>query len=429
MPPATLTEAIPTAPVARVTRPRQAWAHVVLASLLMAATLPGRTQGLGLITEPLLLDLGLERTTFAEFNLWATLMGALICFPAGWMIDRFGLRWFTAGITLMLGLIVWQLSAFAGGMTMLFLLLLATRALGQSALSVCSMTTVGRWFPNRVGPAMGVYSALLSFFFAIAFMLVGHSIDKNGWRSAWLQIAMVLLLGVTPLVLFFLREPAASPRHAATRSDLPDGNSFTLGQALRTPAFWLFAGAAASFNLVSSGLGLFNQAVLAERGFDQKTFHLFLAVTTIMALLGQFLCGWLTTRWRFQTLALCGLALYAAGLAGIPLVHAQWQLWIVALFLGMSAGMVIVIFFAVWSEVFGQQHLGRILGAAQILTVLASALGPVLFAKCWEARHSYAPLLFTLALAVLLLGLIGLRVPMPNRSTSSRDIKFRDHGV
>ena len=59
-----------------------------LAALAMVATLPGRTHGLGLITEPLLADLGLDRVGYAAVNLWATLLGALFCVPCGWLLDR-----------------------------------------------------------------------------------------------------------------------------------------------------------------------------------------------------------------------------------------------------------------------------------------------------------------------------------------------------
>ena len=48
----------------------------------MVATLPGRTHGLGLITEPLLADLGLDRVPFAALNFWATLLGAAFCLPS-----------------------------------------------------------------------------------------------------------------------------------------------------------------------------------------------------------------------------------------------------------------------------------------------------------------------------------------------------------
>ena len=51
------------------------WINVVVAAVVMLATLPGRTQGLGLITEPMLRDLHLDRVAYANINLWATLLG------------------------------------------------------------------------------------------------------------------------------------------------------------------------------------------------------------------------------------------------------------------------------------------------------------------------------------------------------------------
>ena len=64
-------------PVARV-RVYYGWVVLGVAALAMVGTLPGRTQGLGLITEPLLRDLGLGRVAYAQINLVATLIGALV---------------------------------------------------------------------------------------------------------------------------------------------------------------------------------------------------------------------------------------------------------------------------------------------------------------------------------------------------------------
>ena len=50
------------------------WVVLGVAALAMVGTLPGRTQGLGLITEPLLRDLGLGRVAYAQINLVATLV-------------------------------------------------------------------------------------------------------------------------------------------------------------------------------------------------------------------------------------------------------------------------------------------------------------------------------------------------------------------
>ncbi len=285
----------------------------------MLATLPGRTQGLGLITEPLLQDLRIERITYANINLWATLLGAAICLPIGRVFDRVGLRWTTAALSLLLALVVWRMSALSGGVAMLFVLILLTRAFGQSALSVASITAVGKSFGSSVGMAMGVYSVLLSVFFAAAFVAIGASVRTGGWRVAWLQIAVGLAFVVTPTVVLFMREPATPSANGDAREA---SGGMSLGAALRTQAFWVFAGATSLFGLVSSGLGLFNEAVLAERGFDQATYHTFLAGSAIIALVGQFGCGWLTLRWSMQRLLGLAMFLYAAG-AAHPSFHRQ----------------------------------------------------------------------------------------------------------
>jgi len=308
------------------------------------------------------------------------------------------------------------MSAFAGGTIGLFLMLLITRALGQSVLSVVSITTVGKSFGRRAGLAMGVYSFLLSVFFIVAFILVGGSVSARGWRTAWWQIAVFLILVIAPLALLLLRE-SSQPAEDGEISQLgPVGNraqSFSLSQALQTTAFWIFGLSTALFALVSSGLGLFNEAVLAEHGFDQHTFHNFLAVTTFAGLLGQLFCGWLALNLPLRRLLGIAMLLYSAALVMLPFVRSFSALWTFAALIGLTGGFITVLFFALWSHAFGRAHLGRIQGAAQLLTVLASAIGPLLFAKCSAASGSYTPLLLGLALVVLVLGIAAWNVALP----------------
>ncbi len=387
---------------------RISWSTVLVAAVVMLATLPGRTQGMGLITEPLLADLQLDRVTYASLNLWATLLGAACCIPVGLLLDRVGLRLATTLLVLALGGVVWALSVFTGGLAGLFLLLMLTRGLGQSALSVASITAVGKATAARVGLAMGVYAVALSLLFVIAFVVLGAVISADGWRVAWGGIAVALVVVVAPLTAWSLRDAGPTPAAHPT-----EDSGMELSAALRTPAFWIFGGGTALYGLVSSGLGLFNEAVLAERGFDQRAFHHFLAITTLVALIGQLGCGWLSLRWPLPRLLACALALYALGLAGLPLVHGALGLWLVAAVMGLSGGFITVIFFAIWSRAFGRRHLGRIQGAAQMLTVLASAGGPLLFAHTQAWSGSYTPVLWSLVPGVLLLAFAAARMRLP----------------
>src|SRR3954447_12425743 len=90
-------------------------AAVGVAASAMVATLPGRTHGLGLVTEPLLADFGLGRVPFAALNFWATLVGAAFCVPVGWAIDRLGVRVVLAAVLLALGVTVVTMSGVTAG--------------------------------------------------------------------------------------------------------------------------------------------------------------------------------------------------------------------------------------------------------------------------------------------------------------------------
>ena len=149
--------------------PAYGWVVVFVAALAMVATLPGRTHGLGMITERLLKDprLQLDLLSYSNINLWATLLGGLFCFPCGWLIDRFGLR-------VMLSVTLGGLCATVFWMTQLseagpfFWAIVLTRGLGQSALSVVSITMVGKWSRHGSSLVMAIYSLILSLGFAVA---------------------------------------------------------------------------------------------------------------------------------------------------------------------------------------------------------------------------------------------------------------------
>ena len=50
--------------------------------------------------------------------------------------------------------------------------------------------------------------------------------------------------------------------------------------------------------------------------------------------------------------------------------------------LGIASGAVALLFFAAWGSLYGRRDLGRIQGVAQMLTVFASASGPLVFWTC-----------------------------------------------
>jgi MFS family permease len=83
---------------------------------------------------------------------------------------------------------------------------------------------------------------------------------------------------------------------------------------------------------------------------------------------------------------------------------------------GIAGGIVTVVFFSVWGQAFGRGQLGRIQGCAQMLTVLASAIGPLLLAQTLERTGSYSAMFNILAALVSALAVGSWLVRLPYRS-------------
>ena len=392
------------------------WVHVFIAALAMVGTLPGRTQGLGLITEPLLRDLQIDRVYFARINLWATLIGALFSIGVGRLIDRFGSRIVLTVVAVSLAAVVFGMSV-TSNIAAIAILITLTRGLGQSALSVVSITMVGQWFVRRLNLAMAVYTIALSIGFMLAFPLIGAIVLENGWRTAWWIVGLALLIGLAPLALLLVRRSPEScsidPDGEPTELSHELSTDYTLREALSTPSFWVFGIASAVYGLIASGIALFNESILAERQFDASTYYRSLVIVALTSLVGNFLGGWIASKWKMNRLLALAMVLLAGSLVALPHVSTQLHVAIYAAVMGLAGGFVIVIFFSFWSAAYGRKHLGKIQGAAQAMTVIASALGPLVLAETVSRTGSYATIFYLLTVVVMVLALCAWLVKVP----------------
>ena len=409
-----MTQTATTFPVPR--RFYYGWVVVGVAALAMVGTLPGRTQGLGLITEPLLAELGLSRIAYAQVNLFATLAGAMFGFGVGSLVDRRGSRLVLTALALALGAVVLAMSQITGAVTLLVAVTL-TRGLGQTALSIVSLAMVGKWFQRRLTWAMGVYAVTMSVGFMLAFPAVGALVLGSGWRLAWSAIGLCLIAVLAPAAWLLVRSTPEDVGEEMDGKDTvatgPIPRQHTLPEALRTGAFWVFASASSMYGLVASGIGLFNEAILAERGFTPDVYHSALAVTAITGLGGNFVAGAWAERSSLRGVLVAAMLILGLALAALPHVstttHVMWQ----AVAMGVAGGFVMVVFFSFWGRTYGDAHLGRIQGAAQVMTVLFSAMGPLLLAWCVAATGSYALAFYVLASTVAALAAAATLVRIP----------------
>jgi MFS family permease len=410
---ATLTEP----PLTQRPRLYYGWVHVALAAVAMTATFPGRTHGLSIINKSLQGDLKIGDIFHGALNFWSVVLGAALCWPIGRVIDRVGTRITLTVVAGLLGIVVLMMSRVVEPIG-LFISLTLTRALGQGALSIVSIALIGKWFQRRLGPAMGLFSVLLAVGFIATTIGVGVAVQESGWRPAWEGLGWALLLGLAPVGWLLARSTPegsglADPRELVGEKSTEPGVGFSLFEALRCPAFWVYTAATSLFNLIFSGFTFFAQGVLESQGFDANTYLIVMGGMTFSGLIVNLLAGWLSSRWPVGRLLAIGMGFLAVSLAVFPVIHDRAGIIVFGLALGGAGGICTVIFFTVYSSLFGRRQLGQIQGVAQMVSVVASALGPYLLAVCHE--ESGSQVLFFLASAVVsvVFGIASWLVPVP----------------
>jgi MFS family permease len=233
---------------------------------------------------------------------------------------------------------------------------------------------------------------------------------------AWAATGATLVFGLAPLAWALVpREPDTNAELEIVDADPLASTAMdaTLACALRSAAFWVFGVASALYGLVASGIGLFNESILAERGFPPDVYHTALAVTAITGLVGNVVAGAWADRGSLRRVLIVALVLLTGALIALPHVTRIAHVMAQAVAMGVAGGFVMVVFFSFWGRAYGRTHLGRIQGAAQALTVFASAIGPLFLAWCARTTGSYAGAFYSLGATLALLALAASIVHVP----------------
>jgi MFS family permease len=391
-------------------RPYYGWVIVSMAAASMVATLPARSVGLGLITEPLIASLNLSRTQFANVNVVATLLGSLFALAAGPLTDRWGIRILLSATLLILGGLVMAMGHWvtAASLTVYLVLL---RGVGQSALSTISITSVGKWFTARLAIAMGVFSVMVAIGFCVAIIASQAQIETRGWRQVWtgMGAAVVLLGGIS----LWLTRPGPEAGNATAVSMAGSAASLTVFDALKTPGFWVFSIGMALYSGLLSGISLFNESILLELGFGAETFRFAMGGLMIAGLAGNLGAAWAARRFTLPRVMAVSLAMLVGVLAVYPALQSSWAVILHASAFGFCGGVFSVLFFTAFGHSFGKIHLGKIQGVAQVMTVLTSALGPWWLAGVQERAGSYLPAMDTLIPVFAVIAILAWFTKLP----------------
>jgi len=388
---------------------RLTMSQVLICGAAIVTLSMGIRHGFGLWLQPITMDRGWTRETFAFALAVQNLAWGLAGPLAGLLADRFGaFRVLLVGAVLYAGgLVSMGLAtsglAFMGGAGVLL-------GLAQSGTTYAVVYGV---IARQVDPAkrswaMGVTAAAGSFGQFLMVPVENWLIASWGWQNALFVLAC-MALAIMPLALGMKEPPAA----AAT------GHRQSIGSALRE------AFAYPSFRLLMAGyfvcgfqvvfIGGHMPSYLKDNGLDPSVATVALALIGLFNVFGTYTAGSLGQRMPKRYILSAIYALRAVAIViflAAPLT--PWSVYIFAATMGFLWLSTVPPTNAIVAQIFGVQYMSMLGGIVFLSHQLGSFMGAWLGGKLYDTTGNY-DVVWWIAVA---LGVFGALINLPVRETA-----------
>lgn len=390
---------------------RRGWPTLVFSTIGAGVGLSSLGYILGTLVVPLQEEFGWGR---GEINL-ATLLSSLglaAVLPfIGRLLDRFGVKRVAVVSIPLFGAVLVLLAAFTQSLVTFLALYAMAGLLGAGTSAVTYSKAVVEKFDRRRGIALGIVAGGLGAAGFVLPPLMGAVIASNGWRAAYLAMA---LLGALPFVLVFfarLRPPATV---AEDRSTLP---GLSIAEAVRGRLFWSLC--AVFFLLGWALLTMVPHFVplLIDSGVDPVQAAFLSSLVGVGTVIARPVIGLLFDRFYATFVA---VPLFLAAAAGCLLL-----LWagpgaaaLTALLIGIGFGAEIDLIGYLSSRYFGPRAFGVLYSIVYSVFMIGASFGPVVAGFVFDATASYDIPLILAASMMAVAAVVLLTLPRFTRDAA-----------
>ena len=286
---------------------------LLVGTLGVYCSIPGQTIGVSVFTDPVKDALGLSRNQFSNAYMIGTIVSSLVISRAGVWFDVYGARIVATIAALVLALTLF-LCSFAADMssfvkdllqiqtwlvpfTIMTLLFFSLRFAGQGVLTMASRNVIMIWFDKHRGKVNMFTSVALSFGFSSSPLWVDALIEHNGWQGAWQYLGIGLLLMSVLIYVFFRNSPEAHGLFPDGVKEIPESEEktalnrkqFTLVEAKKTRAFWMYALILAFNSFFVTGLTFHIVSIFASEGYPKSdAIAIFLPASVVAVIISTF---------------------------------------------------------------------------------------------------------------------------------------------
>ncbi len=294
-------------------------------------------------------------------------------------------------------------------------------------------TAVSNWFIRRRPMGLAVDHIAKGAGLAIVPWAMQLIITGFDWRAAWITLGILTFaLGVLPSLLLVARRPedmGLEPDPAPAREE-SGGNggqeaqrrgsggtfaeiNFTLGQALRTRAFWILAAFSGAGMMVQAGVSLHQVSHYINQGIDPRLAAMSASTFALAQMPASLFWAALARKVPIRVLMMG--ASFVVALAAAGTVMSDWILpeIVSAAGVGFGVGGLHLLIRLVWADYYGRQNLGTIRGVTMSAQVGGQALGPVIAGFMFDYFDSYQIPFTFFAVSVFLAGILALAAKPP----------------
>ncbi len=315
---------------------------------------------------------------------------------AGVLTDRYGPRpvalWSVAGMSVAVGCA----AVLAGSLWGLYLAYALIGLLGGGTSPVVWTRAVSSWFVKKRGLAFGFTLMGTGLFATLGPAYVTAAIGGFGWRGGYLALAIVPLVVVLPLAYAWFFERADSVSDAASQASATDGMS--LGEAMRTPHFWIIGVAFLLFSTSISGFIPSFIPMLTDGGMTRESAAAMAGFIGISVILGRLITGFLLDYLPPAILSTMLMVLPGLGclLWGLGAAGPSGAL-IAAVFVGLAGGGEFDLVSYMTALYFGLRHYGKLYGILFSSVIAGAVVGPLMFGFGYDLLGAYDPVLLAAA--------------------------------
>jgi predicted MFS family arabinose efflux permease len=373
-----------------------------------------------LFIEPLAGAFGWHRQAISSAFGIAAITVAVFSPGIGTLLDRFPPRRVILPSVVIFAATYASLSFLTPNITRFYFTYFVLGIVGNGTAQLAYTRAVLTWFQKHRGLALALVltgSGTGSILIPLVTQVV---IQHYGWRSGYLALGCIALLGI-PLTAILVRNrpvPVAQVDHHFQ-------SGVSIGFALRTTIFWIFAFVIMLEAFGSNGLISHLAALLTERGVSAQGAALALSVMGAAGILGRLTTGLLLDRYFAPYIAALMLGISAVGMltlttaATTPIALAGTAL--MGYGLGSEADVVPYLI----ARYFGRKHFAALYGLTWTAYAVGGASGPIVVGHFYDRAGNYQPrMIAALALTCVVAAALNFLLPRYPAESSAEIINM-----